>query len=267
MRHAGLILALLAAAACRRSEPRGEESELIAFVVRTEPPGATVRVGRIDRAWTTPCEIAHPSLRRGNHDVTVSLAGHDPVVRRVGYDGHVPVQLDLKLRAQVPPPPAPVPPPAPPAQGQLTIRGSGEKIRVRAGGQVVAEFATKAGESVQLPLPREKVAVEFLDEKGTVASSVELSPDAAAAVVLPPDGERVGRIQAVHRSYGIFVRLDPGLAIEPGEEIVIVREGREVGRTRVLRVVAADPRYPDGAAQVSSEGSPVQKGDEVRRPR
>ena len=74
----------------------------------------------------------------------------------------------------------------------------------------------------------------------------------------------MGEIKVVSKTYGVFVKLDPGLSLEPGEEILIFRDGREVARTKILKITKADEKYPDGAAQVQKEGA-IQKGDEVRR--
>ena len=123
-------------------------------------------------------------------------------------------------------------------------------------------------------VPPDKVVVEFLDPRtDEVLQSVEFSPPATAPAAVKPfepreapvvEADRVGEIKLVSKTYGVFVKLDPGLALQPGEEILIYREGREVARTKILRITKADPAYPDGAAQVQKEGS-IQKGDEVRR--
>jgi hypothetical protein len=414
MRNAGLWLALAAAlAACRRLDARGEraeESEIIALSVRTDPPGATVHVNRLARAWTTPCDVAHPALRRGVLDVTLSLEGYETVTRRVPYDGHAPALLEVRLAARTgtvvlknaipgsmvmivrtPPEaasgaalawlwseneeplaaaleklpdaeaghvadrlkelaahaaekvsgpakkkleaaapgkeavrvthravadirgearltdvtgtkpghllatrhgspdllvpdlrldprstltidavaaraPRPAPEAVPPAEAgaRLRVTSKGDRVRVSAGGRVVTEVPTKPDEEVRLTVPRQKLLVEFLDAKtGAVTGSVEVTPEPEG----PPEGEsRVGQVQLVHRVYGVFVKLDPGLRLAPGEEIVIVREGREVARTRILRVTSGDETYPDGAALIRGD-APIRKGDEVRRPR
>jgi hypothetical protein len=271
-------LAVAALAACRRPMARGEASEVVALVVRTEPAGASVRVGKIDRAWVSPCEIAHPSIRRGMLDVSASLEGYETATRRVPYDGHVPTFVELKLAARPrpgarppevarPAEPAQAPPAAASGQGQIVVTGSGDRVRVTSSGRVVAETIARAGEIVKLSVPRETVKVEFIDDRGRVTRSVETMPEAPPAPPAPPapDTERVGQVQLVHRSYGVFVRLDPGLQLQPGEEIVIVRDGREVARTKILQVTSADERYPAGAAQVAAQGASVRKGDEARR--
>ena len=79
------------------------------------------------------------------------------------------------------------------------------------------------------------------------------------------DAERLGKVQLVHRLYGVFVKLDPGFAAGPGEEIVIVRDGKEVARSTVVRVASADETYPDGAIQLSRDRVEIKKGDEIRR--
>lgn len=223
------LLLALAAAGCRGYSER----DPAALVVRTEPPGATVRVGKLDLGWMTPCEISHRSIRRGQVEVTLSLEGHESQVHQVYYDGRTASALDARLSPRV---------------------ATGDRVRVTAGGRVVAEVPAKGGEVVR---------VELLDAAtGEVRRVVDVAPVAEA----PAEG-RVGRVQLVHRVFGVFVKLEEGLKVAPGEEIVIYREGREVTRTKILQVTSADGRYPDGAAQVSPEGAGIQKGDEVRRPK
>jgi hypothetical protein len=64
--------------------------------------------------------------------------------------------------------------------------------------------------------------------------------------------------------YGVFVKLDPGLHLAPGEEILILRDGREVARTQIQRIIRQDETYPDGAVLIPKSDA-VRKGDEVRR--
>jgi len=366
------ILALLCAAALvpacgsTRSHVR-ETSEVVALVVRTDPAGAKVRIDKIEREWTAPCDVADPAIRRGRLDVTVSLEGHERVTRRVSWDGEIPARLDLKLvpmtgtiviqnapagarvlllrgpagaigawsenedvakaggdRASLevthrvtadaagsarltyvpstwtlhllvtragtpdfvkadlkadlkeiltvslpvaakPVETVKVPDAAPLAK--LTVKAAGDRVRVTAGGKVVADVPTHPDESVKLTVPREKVLVEFIDSKtGSVTGSVELVPEAGAAVApAAEDPDRIGRISLVHQKFGIFVKLEPGQEIAIGDEVTIHREGREVVRAKVVRVCAGDASYPAGAAMLSAEAAASRKGDEARR--
>ena len=403
------LLALLSAVAlvpaCASLGTRsGEGSEIVALVVRTEPGGAKVRIDRIEREWTTPCDIADPAIRRGRLDVTVLLEGHESVTRRVLWDGEIPARLELSLVAKtgtvavvnappgalvmllrapagavglwseneetvrstleslsaadataaqsrvrellsspspavaeaakkkdqgvvgtaafgigvthrvtadasgsarltyvpsaasvhllvtragspdfvspdvkphlqgtlaipVPPPPKPVEAAPAATLAKLTVKAAGDRVRVTAGEKVVADVPTKAGESVKLTVPREKVLVEFMDAKsGAVTGSVELVPEAEA----PPapaagDADRLGKIQLVHPKFGIFVRLEPGQELAIGDFVLVLRDGREVARARVLRVCAGDSNYPAGAAMLSPEAAVARKGDDARR--
>ena len=92
-----LGLAALLAGCERRAQYLKErdsvDAQVVALCVRSEPPGATVRVGRLNRTWTTPCDIADYSIQRGKHEVYVSLEGYEPVSTRVSYDGHDPAWL------------------------------------------------------------------------------------------------------------------------------------------------------------------------------
>jgi len=374
------ILALLCAAAlvpaCRTTGSRVREtSEVVALVVRTEPAGAKVRVEKVDREWTAPCDVADPAIRRGRLDVTVSLEGHETVTRRVSWDGEVPARLELRLvpktgtivvqgaapgarvlllrgpagaigfwseneetvkaavaakkegegresmtvahrvtadaagtarltyvpstgtlhllvthpggadfvktdvKAEVkgtltitvPAAPKPAVEAAPAVAAaplaKLTVKAAGDRVRVTAGGKVVADVPTHPDESVKLTVPREKVLVEFLDAKtGAVTGSVELVPEAEAAVApAPGDPERIGKLQLVHPRFGIFVKLEPGQEIAIGDVVTLHREGREVVRAKVVRVCAGDAGYPAGAAMLSAEAAAGRKGDEARR--
>lgn len=418
-----LLVAALLVPGCGSVLRLRETSEVVALIVRTDPPGAQVRIARIDYAWSTPCEIADPAIRRGPLDVTVSLEGYEMVTRRLGWNGEVPARLELTLvprtgtivvqnappgalvmilrtppgvkdvasvvrlwseneeslksaieslpeadaaivqfrirelstssapavaeaarkkdpgatppgregppevthrvtadangtarltyvppkgnlhllvtrpgspdfmKADIKPDlrslvtialpaaPKPVDPPKPEPPkpldvapgvplGKLTVKAAGDRVRVSAGGKVVAEVPTHPEESVKLAVPREKVLVEFLDAKtGAVTGSVELVPEADPAAAAPPpaDGQRIGKIQLVHRQFGTFVRLEPGQELGIGDWVSIHRDGQEVVRAKVLRVCAGDSLYPAGAAMLSPEAAPARKGDEARR--
>ncbi len=419
---AAILALLIPASACRSHAARAarEEAQVVALSVRTEPPGARVRVNGLDRGWTTPCDVADYSLRRGPLDVEIALEGHRTSRHRVTYDGRMPAHLSVRLAAddagtvvlvnaaagaaayllRVPPDaadpgtfvrlwsenepalqealsrisdedarrapmrirdlarigspavralagvkagklgavpdprpvarkavadlngiarfadvpggellhvfatragatdfhrpgvtlaareeltidaamaPRPVEKPALPAAPAENVRGPvpprmvrvrspGGLVRVSVAGKPVAELTSKPGELVQLSVPEGPVRVEFADAKtGELTHSVDLLPDRPE----PPaaaEGERVGQVQLVHPVYGVFVRLDAGLQVSPGDEIVIAREGLEIARATVVRVAGADETYPDGAAQVG-RASGIRKGDEVRRPR
>ncbi len=145
------------------------------------------------------------------------------------------------------------------AQGESTVDAAGRpakpgeeapagaenakaRIRVSQGDKVLAELALEPGRPAELP---GGLRLELLEP------AVE--------------GERVGKVQLVHRLYGVFVKLDPGFVAGPGEEIVIVRGGKEVARSTVVRVASADETYPDGAIQLSRDKLEIRKGDEIRR--
>lgn len=280
------------------------EPQIVSISVRTEPRGATVRVNQLERSWTTPCDIADYSLQRGKHRVDVELEGYLPVSREVYYDGQRPVSMQLKLRPKEgpapvaakpveqpkpappsvvePPKPAEEPKPAPvkieavPGGTRLKVTAPNAKIRIQA--KTVVSEADRPGEIFLPDVPPDKVVVELLDPKtDAVIASVEFAPTAGAAAKaplpppvpapkdpLPADVDRVGEVKVVSKTYGVFVKLDPGLSLQPGEEILIYRDGKEIARTKILKITKSDDRYPDGAAQVQKEGS-IQKGDEVRR--
>jgi hypothetical protein len=149
---------------------------------------------------------------------------------------------------------------------------AGAKLKIDA--RCVVTDPARPGELFLPNVPPEKVRIEFLDPRtDAVLHTVEFSPGTGPAPAAlapepkaapPTDADRVGEVKVVSNTYGVFVKLDPGLAVQPGEEILIFREGREIARTKILKVTKADAAYPDGAVQVPT-GGPIQKGDEVRR--
>ncbi len=154
--------------------------------------------------------------------------------------------------------------PGPPSQ--VRVKTSGGVVRVTAGGKVLAELPAKADEALTLTIPAGRVTIETLDPKsGAVLHSVELLADAGGAVHPPRESERIGWVQLVHRVYGVFVKLEPGLELVPGEEVVVYRDGAEHARGRILQVCAEDETYPHGAAQVTRDVATLREGDEVRR--
>jgi hypothetical protein len=160
------------------------------------------------------------------------------------------------------------------AAGGTRIRANSATSKIRIQAKTVVADPERPGEYFLPNVPPDKVLVEFLDPKtDAVQQWVEFAPPAVAPAALKPvepreaptaEADRVGEIKLVSKTYGVYVKLDPGLALQPGEEILVFRDGKEVARTKILKITKADAAYPDGAAQVQKEGS-IQKGDEVRR--
>jgi hypothetical protein len=277
------------------------DAQIVAISVQTEPRGASVRVNRLERTWVTPCDIADFGIRRGTQDLEVSLDGYETISTKVYYDGQRPAAIQLKMRpraaAVAPVAPAPEEPkPAKPAAVEapkpaeeprpaplkieavaggtrLKITSPGAKVRIQA--KTVVSEPERPGEYFLPDVPPDKVVIELVDAKSdALIASVEVAPSGPGApkgpIPAPKDpvpadaADRVGEVKLVSKTYGVFVKLDPGLSLAPGEEILIVRDGKEIARTKILRVTKGDDKYPDGAAQVQREG-PIQKGDEVRR--
>jgi len=302
MRIAAVLIPLLISVqSCKSIDPRqprsSGEAQIVSLVVRSEPAGALVRINKLEKTWTTPCDVADWSLGKGPIDVEVTLAGYETVKTRAQYDGYDPVILQIRLRplgGAVAAEPAPVPPPLAPAPVPVPVKPTVEaaplKVEQTAGGTWVKASSTGAklkidakcvvtdparpGELFLPNVPPEKVRIEFLDPRtDAVLHTVEFSPGTGPAPAAlapepkeapPADADRVGEVKVVSKTYGVFVKLDPGLAVQPGEEILIFREGREIARTKILKVTKSDAVYPDGAVQVPKDGS-IQKGDEVRR--
>ena len=175
--------------------------------------------------------------------------------------------------------PAEEPKPAPvrlePAAGGIWVKVVSSSAKTVIKAKSLVTEADRPGEYFLPDFANQRVTIEFLDPKtDLLLQSVEFAPGAAPAAALKPPApkdpavtpevDRVGEIKVVSKTYGVFVKLDPGLSLEPGEEILIFRDGREVARTKILKITKADDKYPDGAAQVQKEGA-IQKGDEVRR--
>jgi hypothetical protein len=290
-----LILLLGTAQACRGMDPRqpreAGEAQIVALVVRSEPAEAIVKVNKLGKTWKTPCDIADWSLSKGPIEVEVSLAGYETLRTKVQYGGSDPVILQVRLRpvggvapAEIAPAPAPaakVQEPAPlkaettPGGTWLKTTTQGARIRIEA--KTVVTDPSRPGEIFLPNVPPEKVRVEFLDPKtDVVLHTVEFAPGAGPATggrapepkdpppALTTEADRVGEVKVVSKTYGVYVKLDSGLAVQPGEEVVIFRDGKEIARTKILKVTKSDNGYPDGAVQVPKDGS-IQKGDEVRR--
>jgi hypothetical protein len=284
------ILLGISLSACRRVEVRPareiKDPQIVALSVRSEPPGAKVKVNQIARTWITPCDIADFSIQRGPVDVELTLEGYPPLKQRFLYDGSEPLTLSFKFDRMEPPaakPPPPEVPAARPAPVKIEATGGGTRVRVtakdskvRIQAKMVVTDPEKPGEFFLPNASSEKVIIEFLDLKtDAVLQTVELSPvPAQEAPGIPPTvkdpptsgADRVGEVKVVSKTYGVFVKLDPGLSLQPGEEILIYRDGKEVARTKILKITKGDAAYPDGAAQVQKDGT-IQKGDEVRRPK
>src|SRR5204863_8102573 len=102
MKTAPLVLTMIAAlGACRGMDPRqpreAGEAQLVARVVRSEPAGASVKVNKLTKTWTTPCDIADFSLGKGVIDIEITMPGYQPVTTKAKYDGYDPAILHVRL--------------------------------------------------------------------------------------------------------------------------------------------------------------------------
>ena len=236
--------------------------------LETEPTGATVTVKGLKGVWTTPCRIPVAALKGRPAEIMIAKEGFETILRRQTADPEGIVKIAFKLtpraKAQVEKEPPQVAEAIPPRPLRLRITGTEGAVRVVADGKIVAEGPVKPGEPMELAVPPGKIRVEHLNAPGgTATRAVEILPEAPAALKRP--GERIGHVQLVHRVYGVFLKLDPGPVLVPGEEVALFRGGREIARTRVLQVVGGDETYPDGAAQLARSGMSIHKGDEARR--
>jgi hypothetical protein len=125
-------------------------------------------------------------------------------------------------------------------------KAEGLRVRLSSGGKLLGEVPLRNGEALEVPVQGPTVRIEVTD-------------------AAPAGGERLGQIQLSSRVYGVYVRLDPGFAATLGEEVGIFRDGQEVARARIVKVLPGDARYPGGAVETQSDPGAVKKGDEVRR--
>jgi hypothetical protein len=174
-RFQSLVLALSFLVACRRAESRQAvdpvEAQVVALTVWSEPAGANVKVGRIERTWTTPCDVADFSLQqRGMIDVEISLEGHETAARRVWHDGQAPTFLEVKLVAK-----------GKPSTGtRLRVKSTNGPLRLSVGKSVVEDDQL---DDVFLPeASLEKVLVEFLDPKTGVVTQLPMLDPVAPGV-------------------------------------------------------------------------------------
>jgi len=195
--------------ASTRTSHAGGEAQMVSLVVRSEPPGALVRVNRLIKTWLTPCDIADFSITRGMVDLEVSLEGYDPVMPRVYYDGEHPVRIDAKLVSRRPPAPAPEAAPQPkaaaaapadPAAGtqirvepvrggsRVTVLAPGARVRITAG--TIMTDVDRPGVYFVADAPSENAKIEMVDPvTGTVLETLSLSqgaPPRPAAVAPAP---------------------------------------------------------------------------------
>lgn len=69
----------------------------------------------------------------------------------------------------------------------------------------------------------------------------------------------------VHPKYGVFVRIEAGAKLAPGDALEVVRGGKVVAQVTVERVTPAEKAYPDGCAVCRPSSGEAAEGDGVRR--
>jgi hypothetical protein len=209
-RLTSLIPVLLAAAlgACRSHEPKTSsngEAQMVSIVVRSEPPGARVRVNRLIKTWITPCDIADFAITKGMIDLEISLEGYDSVTPRVFYDGEHPVKVEAMLVSNRPPAPPPEPPkpatPAPaaapetqagiqirvePVQGGSRVTVAPARSRVRVTSSTILTDGDRGGVYFLANVPPEKAVVEVLDPVTDAVLQVLTIPGIAAPAAVAP---------------------------------------------------------------------------------
>jgi len=200
-----LAAAALGACAGHDSKTSGGEAQMVSLVVRSEPPGARVRVNRLIKTWITPCDIADYSITKGMIDLDISLEGYDSVTSRVFFDGEHPVKIDAKLVSRHPPAPAPEPPkpaaPAPAAapepqagiqirvesvQGGSRVTVSPARSRVRITSSTIMTDGDRGGVYFLANVPPQKAVVEVLDPMTDAVLEVLTIPGNATPAAVAP---------------------------------------------------------------------------------
>jgi hypothetical protein len=81
----------------------------------------------------------------------------------------------------------------------------------------------------------------------------------------PAAGASVGEMYGGHPDFGKFVRLNGKENPVVGDILLVLRNGKVVGKLSVKRLTAAQRRYPQGAAVCAVLEGDLQDGDDVRR--
>ena len=136
------------------------------------------------------------------------------------------------------------------------ITGVGEAATPTPGALDAALAAAGAGAEVEILLER---GGEKLAAKLTLAPAPARAPE----WVKPPP--RVGVLQLVSDQYGIFLKLDEGAAVQPGDALEVVRGGEAIGELTAFKAIKADETYKFGGLECRRVRGEFKKGDEVRR--
>jgi hypothetical protein len=200
-----VILATAGLGACSHRQTHSTtgrgEAQMVSLVVRSDPPGARVRVGQLIKTWITPCDIADFSIAKGMLDLEITLEGYDPVSPHVYYDGEHPVRIDAKLVSHRPPPVAepavqakpavPIAAPAESASGtsiriepvrggtRVTVVSPGARVRLTVG--TVMTDGDRGGVYFLANVPPEPASVELLDPVTDAVLQTLMLPGTAAA--------------------------------------------------------------------------------------
>jgi len=106
-------------------------------------------------------------------------------------------------------------------------------------------------------------ALETLRKDAQAKADPPPAPDPApGANPIPGVGKKAGSFAVVNR-FGMFVNLEPGMQLNKGDALDVVRGGAVIGEVLISNVIPPDKKYPNGSVQVQKgKGSP-QIGDDV----
>jgi serine/threonine-protein kinase len=229
MLAAALILAAVLSAAVwwiahsRRVHPA---IALVPLEVRTDPVGASVRIG--DQSCVTPkCQLDMPP---GTYNVDAQLKGYEPLEQNLQVTGSHPASLDLTLR------PLPAPPPPASAAGRLTVQAGLADVlvivdnlprgRTDASGAFSVPLEAKKTYAVRVEKPGYETGHDQLVKIGERATETVVFKLSAQMATLELRGAPAGvELRAGGRLIGRTSGSPFSANLPPGDQVLRVTEG------------------------------------------
>jgi serine/threonine protein kinase len=189
----------------------------------------------------------------------------------------VPSKVEPPAEAPTPPPPPPksveekpAPPPPPPVE-EKPVPPPPKPAPVE---EKPAPPPPKPAPPEDKPLPSPKPPP--VEEKPAPVPAPAPKPEPVPAPPPPPPpkpveekapaaGASVGEMYGGHPDFGKFVRLNGKENPVVGDTLLVLRNGKVVGRLSVKRLTAPQRRYPQGCAVCAVLEGDLQDGDDVRR--
>ena len=218
---------------------------LVPLEVRTDPDGASVRIG--DRSCVTPkCQL---DLQPGTYNVEAQLKGYEPVQQNFQVTGTHPASLDLTLR------PVPAPPPPASSAGRLIVQAGLADVlvivdnlprgRTDASGALSVPLEAKKTYTVRVEKPGYETGRDQLVRIGERATETVVFKVNAQTATLELRGAPAGvDLRAGGRLIGRTGGATFSAPVPPGDQVLRVTEGsasREIfQRFEPGKVVALD---------------------------